>query len=152
MVDIVNIQTRSRMMASIKGKNTKPEILIRKELHARGYRYRLHDKNLPGKPDVVLSMYSAVIFVNGCFWHGHDCHIFKIPKSNVNFWKDKISRNKERDTEVMGKLISLGWRVGVIWECSLVGKTKKNFNELLEAIEAWLHSSDSYLVIQGQSL
>jgi|SRR5450830_91015 len=151
MVDIVDIQTRSRIMASIRGKNTKPEMLIRKGLHARGYRYRLHVENLPGKPDIVFPMYSAVIFINGCFWHGHDCHIFKAPKSNIDFWQDKISRNKERDAVDAEKLISMGWRVGVIWECSMTGKTKRNFDDLIRRIEDWLHSSDTHLILQGLS-
>lgn len=149
MVDTVDIQTRSRTMAAIKGKNTKPEILLRKAIHARGYRYRLHVINLPGKPDMVFPKYVAVIFMHGCFWHGHDCHIFKMPKSNVDFWKSKISRNKERDIEVEKKLISMGWRVGVIWECALQGKTRINFDDLLELIEAWLHSKDNKLTLHG---
>lgn len=151
MVDIVDIQTRSRIMASIRGKNTKPEILIRKGLHARGYRYRLHAGNLPGKPDIVFPMYSAVIFVNGCFWHGHDCHIFKVPKSNIDFWQKKISRNKERDAVVAEKLISKGWRVGVIWECAMTGKSRRNIDDLIGLIEAWLHSSGTHLMLQGLS-
>lgn len=149
MVDIVDIQTRSRMMAGIRGKNTNPEILLRKGLHSRGYRYRLHAKKLPGKPDMVFRMYSAVIFVNGCFWHGHDCHIFRMPKSNVRFWQEKISKNKERDVVVIAKLISMGWRVGVVWECALRGKARKNFDDVLSLIEHWLHSSESQLAIQG---
>lgn len=127
MIDIVDTQTRSRIMASIKNKNTKPEMLIRKELHARGYRYRLQNENLPGKPDLVFPMYSAVIFVNGCFWHGHNCHIFKTPQSNIDFWESKISRNKQRDTDHEKKLSAMGWRVGVIWECSMQGKNPDKF-------------------------
>lgn len=145
MVDIVDISTRSRMMAGIKSKNTKPEIMIRHALHARGYRYRLYVKNLPGKPDMVFPKYSAVIFINGCFWHGHDCHLFRLPKSNVDFWRSKVTRNKELDVINKEQLCSMGWRVGVIWECALKGKTKVNFNDLLGLIEAWLHSSDARL-------
>jgi DNA mismatch endonuclease (patch repair protein) len=125
------------MMAGIRGKNTKPEILIRKGLHA---------KNLPGKPDMVFPKYSAVIFVNGCFWHGHDCHLFRIPKSNVDFWQSKISRNKELDVLHTGQLLSMGWRVGMVWECALKGKSRVNFDVLLGLIEVWLHSSDSQLI------
>jgi DNA mismatch endonuclease (patch repair protein) len=139
-------------MASIKSKNTKPEILIRKELHARGYRYRLHNENLPGKPDIVFPMYAAVIFINGCFWHGHNCHIFKAPRSNIDFWESKISRNKQRDTEHENKLTSMGWRIGVIWECSVSGKTRLNFDSLVKLIEDWLHSSEPHLVIEGSPL
>ena len=114
MVDIVDSKTRSRFMAGIRGKNTMPEMLIRKGLHSRGYRYRLHSKMLPGKPDIVLTQYSAVIFIHGCFWHGHECHLFRLPKSNVDFWRRKISRNKELDVLHIAQLISMGWRVGVI--------------------------------------
>ena len=97
MADIVDKKTRSKMMAGIKGKNTKPEMLIRKALFAKGLRYRLHDKNLPGKPDLVFPKYKAVIFVQGCFWHGHDCHLFKWPTSNKEYWRNKINRNREVD-------------------------------------------------------
>lgn len=152
MVDKVDVQTRSRMMASIRGKDTKPEILIRKLLHARGYRYKLHDKKLPGKPDMVFPKYSAVIFVNGCFWHGHDCYIFKTPQSNIDFWQEKISRNKARDIVAAGELVSTGWRVGVIWECALMGKTKRNLDDLIMQIEAWLHSSEAHLVMAGMPM
>lgn len=145
MVDIVDIKTRSRMMAGIRGKDTKPEMLIRHGLHARGYRYRLHDKKLPGKPDLVFAKYSAVIFVNGCFWHGHNCHLFKIPKSNTDFWSNKIARNRELDAIHEAQLVSMGWRIGVIWECTLKGKTKVNFENLLELVGKWLESSDSKL-------
>ena len=93
MADVVDRKTRSRMMSGIRGKNTRPELLIRKGLHARGFRFRLHDKRLPGKPDLVLPKYSAVIFVHGCFWHGHDCHLFKWPQSRREFWRKKITRN-----------------------------------------------------------
>lgn len=133
------------MMAGIRSKDTKPEILIRHGLHARGYRYRLHVKKLPGKPDLVFPKYSAVLFVNGCFWHGHDCHLFRIPKSNVEFWRTKISRNKELDILHIAQLISMGWRVAVIWECALKGKAKINFETLLELIGEWLESTDSQL-------
>lgn len=149
MVDIVDVQTRSRMMASIRSKNTKPEILIRKILHARGYRYKLHSGKLPGKPDIVFPKYSAVIFIHGCFWHGHDCHIFKPPKSNVDFWESKISRNKLRDTVNSEKLVLMGWRIGVIWECCMTGKSRLNYDVLSDLIENWLHSSDPHFVIQG---
>lgn len=142
MVDIVDIKTRSRMMAGIRGKDTKPEMLIRYGLHARGYRYKLHDKKLPGKPDLVFPKYSAVILVNGCFWHGHDCHLFKMPKSNTDFWRNKISRNKELDVTHEAQLIAMGWRVGIVWECALKGKAKVNFEVLLDSIEVWLHSSE----------
>lgn len=98
MVDIVDVSTRSRMMAGIKNRNTKPEILIRKLLHKKGFRFRLHVKDLPGKPDIVLPKYKALIFVNGCFWHGHiNCHLFKLPATRTEFWQAKITRNQAND-------------------------------------------------------
>ncbi|MDC4713936.1 DNA mismatch endonuclease Vsr, partial [Acinetobacter baumannii] len=119
MIDIVDTSTRSRIMASIKGRDTKPEILIRKLLHKRGFRFRLHVKELPGKPDVVLKKYKAVIFINGCFWHGHkDCHLFKLPATRTDFWEEKINKNQLNDTKTIKLLLDNDWRVCVVWECS----------------------------------
>mgnify|MGYP001813680444 FL=1 len=123
MADVVDRKTRSRMMSGIRGKNTRPELLIRKGLHARGFRFRLHDKRLPGKPDLVLPKYSAVIFVHGCFWHGHDCHLFKWPQSRREFWRKKITRNKVKDAESYVSLKKEGWYILTIWECALKGRT-----------------------------
>ena len=120
MVDIVDVSTRSRMMAGIKGRNTKPEILIRKLLHKKGFRFRLHVKNLPGKPDIVLPKYKAVIFVNGCFWHGHKgCRLFKLPATRTEFWQEKITRNQANDSKSINLLLENNWKVGVVWECSI---------------------------------
>ncbi|WP_226628385.1 very short patch repair endonuclease [Alloyangia pacifica] len=111
--------TRSAMMAGIGSKNTKPELVIRKGLHKFGFRYRLHRKDLPGKPDIVLPKYQSVIFVHGCFWHGHEgCSFFKVPKTNTEFWLAKIRRNQVRDAEVQAKLMESGWRVLTVWECA----------------------------------
>ena len=124
MVDIVDVSTRSRMMAGIKGRNTKPEILIRKLLHKKGFRFRLHVKNLPGKPDIVLPKYKAVIFINGCFWHGHkDCHLFKLPATRTEFWQEKIARNQANDCKSINLLLENNWKVCVVWECSIRGAT-----------------------------
>lgn len=107
-------------MQAIKGTNTKPEIIVRKYLFSKGFRYRLHNKNLPGRPDICLKKYKTVILVNGCFWHGHSkCSIFSMPKSNTRFWKEKLEGNKKRDKRNIRKLRKLGWRVYVIWECQL---------------------------------
>lgn len=143
MADIVDRKTRSRMMAGIKGKDTKPEILIRKALHAHGLRYRLHNKALPGKPDLVFAKYNAIIFVNGCFWHGHDCHLFKWPKSNIDFWTKKITRNKEVDQSTLRQLETLGWKVLTIWECSLQGKKKLDFEQLIKETEDWIKHGEA---------
>lgn len=149
MADVVNSETRSRMMSGIRGKNTKPEILIRSLLHRRGFRFRLHDKKLPGKPDIVLPRYRAVILIHGCFWHGHDCHLFKWPSSNEYFWKEKITRNKEVDRLAVTGLITLGWRVLTIWECSLKGKKRITPALLADEISAWLLTNGMSLEIKG---
>ena len=119
MVDIVDKATRSRMMAAIKGKNTKPEIAVRKALHAAGFRFRLHGKNLPGNPDIVLPKHKTAIFVHGCFWHGHNCREFRWPKTRTAFWRNKILGNKKRDQLSRRKLKSLGWTQLVVWECKI---------------------------------
>ena len=120
MTDVHDEKTRSFNMSQIKGKNTKPEILIRKFLFSRGYRFRLYDKRLPGKPDLVLPKYKTVIFVNGCFWHGHEgCKYFVLPKSNAEWWKAKIEDTVNRDRKSLTQLKELGWKSIVIWECEL---------------------------------
>lgn len=113
-------------MAAIKGKDTKPEMIVRKYLFSRGLRFRVQVRKLPGTPDIVLPKYKTVIFVNGCFWHGHEgCKYFRLPKSNVEFWKEKIERNIERDKESMQALFDLGWKVVRVWECELRNKTNR---------------------------
>jgi DNA mismatch endonuclease (patch repair protein) len=106
-------------MRAIRSRNTKPELLVRKYLHAAGFRYRLHDKRLPGKPDIVLPRYRTVIFVHGCFWHGHDCKYFILPKTRTEFWQKKIEANQARDREHIAQLNQLAWRVIVVWECEV---------------------------------
>ena len=125
MVDIVDSITRSRMMAGIKSRNTKPELLIRSLLHNRGFRFRLHVKDLPGKPDIVLPKYHSVIFINGCFWHGHqECHLFRLPATRTEFWQEKIYRNQTNDSRAIDLLLANNWRVCIVWECSIRGAKK----------------------------
>ena len=120
MPDILTSSQRHLCMSRIRGKNTKPEILVRKGLHARGFRFRLHNKKLPGSPDIVLPKYGVAIMVNGCFWHGHKgCRYATEPKSNVEFWEAKIARNRHRDEVTAAHLEALGWTVITIWECEL---------------------------------
>lgn len=138
MTDVVDKKTRSRMMSGIQGKDTKPELIIRKGLFARGFRYRLHDKRLPGKPDLVLPKYNAVIFVHGCFWHAHGCVLFKWPKTRITFWREKISGNKARDKRNAAELLSNGWRVMQVWECSIKGPKRKSIDRILDRVEKWL--------------
>ena len=119
-MDVHDEKTRSYNMSQIKGKNTKPEELVRKYLFAQGFRYRKNDKRFPGSPDIVLPKYKTVIFVNGCFWHKHEgCKYFVWPKNNDNFWKAKILGNSERDKKNYDKLTELGWKVLIVWECEL---------------------------------
>lgn len=127
-------------MSGIRGKDTKPELAIRKALHARGYRYRLHSHNVPGKPDLFLRRYRAAIFVHGCFWHGHDCHLFKLPSTRTEIWEKKIGRNRTRDVEVKVALREQGWRCFVVWECALKGKTRLDFDALMNRLCAWIES------------
>lgn len=140
MVDIVSPDKRSEMMSGIKGKNTKPELIVREALFKQGFRYRLHYKGLLGKPDLVFPKYKAVIFVNGCFWHGHDCHLFKWPKSNPEFWKEKITGNQKRDRKNKELLSEQGWRVNTIWECALKRKSPDDISKEIDKLAKWLVS------------
>lgn len=141
MTDIKSPADRSRNMAAIKGKDTKPEMIVRKYLFSRGLRFRVQVRKLPGTPDIVLPKYKTAIFVNGCFWHGHEgCKYFRLPKSNVEFWKEKIERNIERDRESMQALLDLGWKVIRVWECEL--RNKANREEILNKIYASITSSE----------
>jgi len=151
MTDVVDPATRSRMMSGIRGKNTSPEFAVRKMLHSLGFRYRLHVGALPGRPDIVLPKYGAVVFVNGCFWHGHDCHLFRMPGSNVSFWRKKIRRNKANDELHVSQLRSLNWRVLSIWECALKGRTRRSSRYLEFAMTRWLKSHSRYREICGTS-
>lgn len=141
MADVKTPEQRSRNMAAIKGKDTKPEMIVRKYLFSRGLRFRVQVRKLPGKPDIVLPEYKTAIFVNGCFWHGHEgCKYFRLPKSNVEFWKEKIERNIERDKESMQALFDLGWKVVRVWECEL--RNKANREETLNKIYTSITSPD----------
>jgi len=146
MADVVDKATRSRMMSGIKSKNTKPEILIRSLLHKQGFRFRIHSKKLPGKPDIVLKKYNAVIFINGCFWHGHNCHLFKLPKTREKFWKDKINYNKDNDQRVIDNLKKLNWRICLIWECS-IKYANSPVHDIIKQINEWLNSDNLFLEI-----
>lgn len=137
------------MMSGIRGSNTKPELVLRTGLHSRGFRYRLHDRKLPGKPDMVFPKFHAVIFVNGCFWHGHDCHLFKWPQSRAEFWKNKIKGNMARDMVNHEKLRAQGWRVCHVWECALKGKTRLPAEKVIDRCAKWLSGVRTELEIRG---
>ena len=125
-MDGLTAEQRSKIMASIHSKNTKPEMMVRRYLFACGFRYRVNYRRLPGTPDMVLRKYRTCIFVNGCFWHGHEgCDNYRLPKTHVEFWRHKIERNKERDIEVQHKLAKMGWHVMTVWECQLDTKEKR---------------------------
>ncbi|MCF6151844.1 DNA mismatch endonuclease of very short patch repair [Candidatus Kuenenia stuttgartiensis] len=132
MTDVHNKKTRSYNMSKIRGKDTKPEIIVRKFLFGNGFRYKLHDKMLPGKPDLVFPKYKTVVFIHGCFWHGHDgCKYFVVPKTRRKWWLEKINRNKQLDTENSGKLKKLGWKILTVFECKLKpGNMENTLNRL----------------------
>lgn len=131
-MDRLTKEQRHRCMSAIRGKNTKPEIVVRKFLFGRGFRYRLNHPRLPGHPDIVLRKYRTVIFVNGCFWHGHDnCKYYRLPKTNVDFWRKKVERNKKRDVEEQRQLATMGWHCITIWECQLKPKVRAQTLESL---------------------
>ncbi len=136
MADVHDIETRSYNMSRIRGTDTKPEMLVRKFLHARGFRYLLHNKKLPGKPDITLPRYRTVIFVNGCFWHGHEnCRYFVVPKTRTDWWLKKIERNKQLDNENCITLMENGWKVIPIFECALKKENRdQTLNELIKKI------------------
>ena len=142
---------RRRCMSAIKAKDTKPELILRRGLHARGFRYRLHARELPGTPDIVLPRHKAVIFVQGCFWHGHDCHLFKLPASRPEFWAEKIRRNRERDAAAISILTSAGWRALNAWECTMRGRTRMDSGELLQAVSDWIISDDAVAELPDRS-
>jgi DNA mismatch endonuclease (patch repair protein) len=150
MADVVSRAVRSRMMAGIRGKNTRPEILLRKGIHRAGFRFRLHARNLPGRPDIVLPKWNAVIFVNGCFWHGHSCHLYRLPKTRPDFWQNKIDRNRVVDSRALKQLRDANWRVGIVWECALKGRTRLPAEQVFMRCVTWLRGKKPILEIKGR--
>lgn len=149
MADVVTAAVRSRMMAGIGGKNTKPELMLRKGLHARGFRFRVHRRDLPGTPDIVLPRYRAALFAHGCFWHGHNCHLFKVPGTRTDFWLAKIARNQEVDRNAQEALALAGWRRCVVWECALKGRTRLPLGDVISSCADWLKSGGEQLEVRG---
>lgn len=136
-------------MAAIRGKNTKPELLIRSGLHARGFRFRLHAKNLPGTPDIVLRRFCALVDIRSCFFHGHDCHLFRTPRQRSVFWEEKISGNRLRDQRNLTAQQAAGWRVAIVWECSLRGHSRIGTDAVVDALSDWLFSSNPLMELRG---
>lgn len=134
MVDSLTPEQRSAQMSRIRGSNTKLEVLVRKGLHARGLRYRLGGAKLPGRPDIVLPKYRTVVFVHGCFWHGHDCPLYRLPKTRPEFWQAKIDSNKSRDARVQHELRAAGWKVIELWECEVRGQDQVAIDRTLDRL------------------
>ena len=147
MVDVVDRETRSRMMAGIRGKNTKPEVVLRSALHRLGLRFRIHDRGLPGKPDIVFPRFRAAVQVHGCFWHRHErCRFATSPSSNSEFWQAKFETNVKRDRQSQADLEEHGWRTGVVWECAV---RERGAPAVALELAHWLQGSDKHLEIPG---
>ncbi|WP_353151905.1 very short patch repair endonuclease [Pollutimonas bauzanensis] len=139
LADKVSPEIRSRIMAAIRSKDTKPEMVVRRGLFARGFRYRLHKSHMPGKPDLVFPKFGAVVFVHGCFWHGHEgCRLYRPPLSRQDYWNSKIERNQIRADAAEAKLREQGWRVSIVWECSFRGKAPEEQALKLDQLASWL--------------
>ncbi len=151
MSDVHDRETRSRNMAAIRSSGTRPEMMVRQGLHRAGYRFRLQDRRLPGRPDLVLRKYNAVIFVHGCFWHRHACPMFHWPRTRQTFWQDKLTKNAERDQKAVTRLTEAGWRCAVVWECALKGRNKQAPGQVIETLSDWLTSDLPRLEIQGEA-
>lgn len=151
MTDVLTPAQRRFNMSRIRGRDTKPEMLVRRGLHSRGMRYRLHDRKLPGRPDLVFSQFNAVVFVHGCFWHAHNCALSELPATRQNFWKNKLEGNAERDRKAIETLQLAGWRVLVIWECALRGRAKQAEDDVMNIASSEIRSgSQPLLEIAGK--
>lgn len=137
-------------MAAVRARDTKPELMIRKALHGAGLRYRLNVRDLPGKPDIVLPRYRAGVFVHGCFWHRHECDLFRWPESRTEFWREKLDANAARDEKTADALDTAGWRQAVIWECALKGRKKRDFQDTMQRLIAWIRSDEQAITIGGE--
>jgi DNA mismatch endonuclease (patch repair protein) len=145
-MDVLTREQRRLNMSRIRSRDTTPEIFIRKGLHAAGFRFRLHQRQLPGRPDLVLARYRTVIFVNGCFWHSHRCHISRVPDTRQDYWKPKLARNAKRDREALEALHAAGWRVVRVWECALRGRTRLTEGAALEKIADFIRNDTGMLL------
>jgi DNA mismatch endonuclease (patch repair protein) len=140
-MDTVDLATRSQIMSAVGRKDTGAELLLRRALHRIGLRYRLHDRSLPGTPDLVFPRFRAVIFVHGCYWHSHGCYRSTVPKSHRKFWVDKFATNRARDQRKERQLLEHGWRVLTVWECAVTGRSAKSLSTIGKSVKAWLKSS-----------
>jgi len=149
MADVLTVEQRRLNMSRVRGCDTKPELILRLGLHARGLRFRLHRKDLPGCPDLVFPRFRAVVFVHGCFWHGHDCPMFKLPVTRAEFWAAKIKGNRARDARAHNGLAAAGWRAMVLWECALRGPGRRPLEAVLDEIVRWLRTEEPEGVVHG---
>lgn len=149
-MDVLTLEQRRLNMSRIKGRDTRPELVLRRVLHADGLRYRLHVKSLPGRPDLVFPKHKVATFVHGCFWHGHDCRLFKLPMTNRRFWKKKIGGNRKRDEKQVAHLKSDGWRILTIWECVFKGPERLPVSKVKELCSRFIRNrNQKYLEISG---
>lgn len=149
MADVHTPEMRSLNMSRVRGRDTKPEMIIRRGLHARGLRFRLQRRDLPGRPDIVLPSRKVALFVHGCFWHGHDCHLFRMPATRSEFWSGKIATNAQRDAAAAEVLTGMGWRVGIVWECAIRGPGRLAPEELIDWIVRFVAGSAQQVEIRG---
>ena len=147
--DVHSAEVRSYNMSRIKGRDTRPEMAIRRGLHARGFRFRLQARDLPGRPDLIFPKWETALLVHGCFWHGHDCHLFHLPATRPEFWASKIEKNRVRDSKALADLSTSGWRTLVLWECAIRGRNRRPEAEVLDLCEAFLKGSAPALGIEG---
>ncbi len=151
MTDILTTEQRKKNMNRVRSRDSSIEKAIRKGLHALGFRFRLCVKNLPGKPDVVLTKYHTIIFINGCFWHAHSCYRSKLPTTRADFWAKKLSENAARDKVNLKQLLDMGWRVAILWECSMRGKLRLDYCDILEDLTGFIFNNQlNYFEIIGR--
>jgi DNA mismatch endonuclease (patch repair protein) len=151
-MDVLTREQRQLNMSRIRGKDTKPELLLRRGLHAAGVRFRLHPLELPGRPDIVFPRYRAIIQVHGCFWHGHGCPLFRWPATRSEFWSRKISRNRERDQHANQALLAAGWRVLTVWECAVRGPNRYAVSEIVNLCLKFIRGRGRSRDVAGRSI
>lgn len=149
MADVLTPEQRRLNMSRIRGRNTKPELLLRKILHGAGFRYRLHARELPGRPDMIFPRFKAAVFVHGCFWHGHDCPMFKLPATRQEFWSAKIGGNRLRDQRKAAELEAAGWRILTVWECGLKGPARRPLSEVTACCSSFLKGDEARGELSG---
>jgi DNA mismatch endonuclease (patch repair protein) len=149
MADIVDPATRTRMMSGIRGRNTRIEVAVRKGLFALGYRYRTDVRSLPGRPDIVLPRWNVVILVHGCFWHAHDCGLYRIPATRPEFWREKLEGNAGRDRRNEAALKNAGWRIAIVWECALRGRGASALGDVINSLHEWIRGREQMIELRG---